>query len=348
MLKSLLIRAAALAALLCVLGAAPGAEPPDRDRAARAALALADAPKAAGDHDRKARAALALAEARLALATAPPPKAKDKPKAKGAAPCEKCDCGGTGRPRTDAAVLRDTLVRVRRAVDADRSAQGSGIVVFACDKSLVVTAAHVVNAGTGAIEVRSGGKWHPARLLDKDDAADVAVLVVDAKLSDVAPVAAEAPRAGAPVLMLGCTSLWARAKLGADGVTLSGGDFYLIDGDPDQFSGQGDSGGGLFVAGELVGVVCGKVTAPGKPAACYCAKLGPVRRLLARALRTDGGKVTIVEPLPEGPAPPAIAVAPKRAALPPRLVINGVPHDLGPDNVYRPVGGCPNGRCPTR
>lgn len=281
---------------------ARGAEP-DRDRNARAVLALADSGKSIDARDRDARVALAFAPHTVhpvVIYTAPPPKAKP------VCPCgDNCKCAPGVCPacpstlKKDIAKVRDSVVRVRRG-----NASGSGTVIWSEDgRSVVLTAAHVVAAGDGDVTVRGEGKTHAARILGRDDSADLAALLVTAELPAVAVSDAD-PAAGSEVLMVGLTSIWSAGKIGR-GYQLEGRDVWELSYESDY----GDSGAGVFLRGELCGVHCGKVgstpTAAGVP---YCTSAKPVRAFLAKLFRRDGGKTVLVEipkPMPAKIVPPA-------------------------------------------
>jgi S1-C subfamily serine protease len=281
----------ALAALL-VSAALSGVRADDgsRDRDARAALALSGCGKNTPcPHDRAARAALALSEAAPAGhagAVAPAPKAKDRPAAKSCICGDNCKCAAgkcPACPTSDLALVRDSLVRVKTP-----GGQGSGTVVYSKkEKSVVLTAAHVVATGS-AYEVRSQGKWHKAELIAADPAADLAALLVGAELP-AAAVGAKDPADGAEVLMLGVTSLWSKGTV-ANRYRLGQAEVFELRYDSDS----GDSGGGVFAGGSLVGVHCGKVN--GNP---YCASGKAVRAFLESCLSAEGPKV----PAPRASAP---------------------------------------------
>jgi len=317
----------------CLLGAfflvpvrAHGADP-DRERNARVALALASSAEKK-DHDRNARVALAFSEHAAVIYVAPPPKAKSKPGCSCGDDC-KCkpgQCPACPALKKEIARLRDSLVRVRTSAGS-----GSGTVVWSADgKSLVLTAYHVTEKGT-ALEVRAEGKWHPAQILASDQAGDVVALVVSAELPAVA-VAEEDPREGAEVLMLGVTSLWSRGTLGkCDGPRCLIACAACAD-----YSDSGDSGGGVFAGGKLVGVHCGKC-GPNQQSVQtpYCAACKPVRSLMSKCfVRKD-----TLAALPVPKAMPA-------AAEFDLWIVNGryvwVPKGQQPSS----CPSCPNGRCP--
>jgi S1-C subfamily serine protease len=327
--------------LLGLAGAnARGADDPDRDRKARLSLALAPVGKSSSDRDRDARVALALSEYPVALAVAPQPKSKDKP---GLCSCgPNCPCGDTcpacpsAKPtgRAERNRIRDALVRVRQ-----ENGQGSGTVIWSeGGRSVVLTAAHVVEGAAG-VTVRGEGQTYPARVLAQDPAADLAALLVEAELPAIAVSDAD-PSDGAEVLMFGLTSLWSKGTIkGRE--RLEWGDRYLLAYDSDS----GDSGGGVFYRGELVGVHCGKCGPTRETATTpYCTSAKPVRSFLARVFRRDGKKLVPVEPATVKPARPATAKPDEYDTW----LINGqfvrVPKGQRP-NFAAP---CPNGRCPLK
>lgn len=274
---------AAALVLFAHLGSAR-AEDPERDRKARAAFALAAEPKLGKDRDRDARAALAFSQPTAHVFLAPPPKAKDKSCICGDCKCKPGVCLACPTAKKDLARIRDSLVRVRTSAGS-----GSGTVVWSqSGRSLVATAYHVVEKGT-ALEVRSEGRWHRAQILRFDQAADVAALVVEAELPAV-EVAAEDPADGDEVLLLGVTSLWSRGRIAGEH-----GPRRLISCDScADYSDSGDSGGGVFAGGKLVGVHCGKLGATReKVDTPYCAGGTSVRAVLATCFAADG--VTLAE-----------------------------------------------------
>ena len=242
-------------------------------------------------------------------------------------PGDKCGaCAAKGNPR-------DSLVRVKCG-----DGSGSGTVVWSDgNRSLVLTAAHVLTRGRESL-VRAEGKWHRADVLASDAGADLAALLVAAALP-AAAVAENDPAADAEVLMYGVTSLWSKGRI-TGGMVLDGRAVYTLGYDSDS----GDSGGGVFAGGRLVGVHCGKVGESREAARSpYCTAAGPVRKFLAGVLKADGPKAVAVAP-PKGDPKPADA--PKAADT---LVIGGTAYTRGADGVYRASGaaaGCPNGRCP--
>jgi hypothetical protein len=321
-----MFRLTLFALVLSVLPSAFAGDDPVRDRKARAALALAE-PKD-GERDRCARAALALSAAERTLVTAPAPHAKDKPPC----PCgDNCKCKDGTCPAcpaaaADLAKVRDSLVRVNCG-----RASGSGTVVWSeGGRSVVLTAAHVVETADD-VTVRGSGKTHKAQIIGADAASDLAALLVAAELPAVKVSAAD-PVAGTEVLMVGCTSLWSRGTVeGFDRHT------YLLGYDSDS----GDSGAGVFVAGELVGVHCGKVGPTAETCTTpYCCGAKPVRAFLAKVFRRAGNKTVPVEPAA------AIAAAKPKPDEYDTWLVNGqfvrVPKGQRPS--FAPA--CPNGRCP--
>ena len=310
------LRTAALAALLVSVSTnvLAGDDRTERDRKARVALALAAArphtwPTATAPMPHAPKASGALLDwsdvcGAKSKPMASPAKAPTKQKS-GCSCGPACDCCGSCSG-CSINKLRDSLVRVRRSVATPtdgRTASGSGTVIWTDGKqSLILTAAHVVNAGTGPVEVRASGHWYAGAVLAKDDAGDVAAILVAAALP-AAAVAEHAPEVGADVTMIGCTSLWSKGPL-AGSIKLDSGSFLLVGGDADQFSDSGDSGGGVFAGGKLVGVHCGKVGAPAKS---YCANTAAVKKLLGQVLVADGAKISLRRPSPAKSAPSAPA-----------------------------------------
>lgn len=151
--------------------------------------------------------------------------------------------------RTQLDVLRDSLVTVRAADGRG----GSGVVAYSePGRSLVLTCWHVVGGG-GALTVRGDGRVLAATVVGSDPVADLAVLEVARELPAVPAVRAERPKVGEPLLMVGAASLWSRGRVTIED---DGRAFPSFSGD---FAGtEGDSGGGVYADGELVGVVRGR------------------------------------------------------------------------------------------
>ncbi|HEY1188770.1 MAG TPA: hypothetical protein VGE74_14035, partial [Gemmata sp.] len=113
-------------------------------------------------------------------------------------------------------------------------------------------------------------------------------------------------------------------------------------------SDPGDSGGGVFVGRELVGVHCGKsYPAPGAKGVPHATATGPVRRFLAKVLRTDGGFSAKPAPVPVTKADPPGTLRTASGRL---LVPNGNGTyryaDEPPLKTIPAAPSCPNGRCP--
>lgn len=327
-------RAAAIAVLLVFpIGLLGADDTGDRDRKARVALALAQGTDSCRDRD--ARVALALAESRQPITTAPAPRKSaplcpccDDCKCPGGCPC----AGGKSTKGDDLSKVRDALVRVRCG-----SAQGSGTVIWSDgSRSVVLTAAHVV-AGGGELSVRGEGKTYPAQLLGRDDTADLAALVVSAKLPAVRVAIAD-PADGADVLLVGMTSLWSKGKIDRR-EEWRGGETYLLGAGYESDS--GDSGGGVFVGADLVGVHCGKVGANRDSVNTpYAVGAKPIRTFLARLFKRSGS-VTVLIDVPA----PAIARTPAQPTVP-----SNCPGGVCPLPSFSlpsyPSGGCPGGQCP--
>ena len=319
MVKTLMVRAATLAVLLVSLAGPLFASDTDRERKVRVALALAGQPKAAP-------------------VAAPAPKDK-APDARKGDPIKKvCPCGGTcscvgGCPACPAAglgTIRDAVVRVNCG-----NGSGSGTVVWSeGGRSVILTAAHVLGTGTDP-RVRGNGRWHKAEVLGRDDAADLAVLLVAADLPAI-KVAEADPREGDDVLMVGVTSLWSKGRI-VGREQFNGSECYLFgcDTGADDYSESGDSGAGVFVRGELVAVHCGKASSEHTP---YAAGARPVRALLARVFKRSGSKT---EPVVIA-VPPAVAKpAPAQSNCP-----GGTCPVPSAGIASPPFSGCANGQCP--
>ncbi|VTS01512.1 unnamed protein product [Gemmata massiliana] len=323
MVKTLLLRAAALAVLVSVTGPLfAGDADLDRERKVRVALALAGPSKskpsaapAPKEKSPKTGCGCATAPGGVGTCGSYPCPANG---GRGPCPCE------NKSPTSDLGKVRDAVVRVSCG-----NGSGSGTVVWSeGGRSAVLTAAHVLGTGTDP-RVRGNGRWHKAEVLGRDDAADLAVLLVAVELPAVRVAEAD-PRAGDDVLMVGVTSLWSKGRIvGLD--TFNGHECFLFgcDTGADDYSDSGDSGAGVFVRGELVAVHCGKVTLTNFERTPYAASARPIRTLLARVLRRDGSKVIPVATAPISPAP--IPTAPTSAA---------------PTYYYPSFGGCSNGSCP--
>lgn len=256
-------------------------------------------------------------------------------------PCaDKCDCDPKSKCpacptcSTVAKSPRDSLVRVKSG-----DGSGSGIVVWTDGKrSVILTAAHVLTAGKIA-DVRAEGKWHRAEVLASDASADLAALLVSVTLP-AAKVAESDPPVGAEVTMYGVTSLWSKGTIdGRESIRFGSGgqgDRYVFKTDPgNDYSDAGDSGGGVFYRGELVGVHCGRSGATQQATVSpYCAGAKSVRALLGGLLQRDGGK-TVLAAKPTPPAAKPVQAVPTTTDT---LLIRGVLHVKGIDGIYRAAG----------
>ena len=134
----------------------------------------------------------------------------------------------------------------------------SGTVVRAAGgKSYVLTCAHVYPF-TKQLDVIVSGRKFPAREVKADPRRDLKLLEVDAELT-AAPVAAGTPPAGTPVAMRGARGPKAGATVGPD--VWRGPPSDPVAGQPvlrtTLPSEAGDSGAGVFAAGQLVAVNTG-------------------------------------------------------------------------------------------
>lgn len=267
----------------------------------------------------------------------------------GAEPAPRCECGAKCGSKADP---RDSLVRVRRGV-----AQGSGAVIYSADgRSVVLTAAHVLDHAAGDLTVRAGGTTYPAVLIASDRAADLAALLVYADLPALALASTE-PQNGDSVSMVGMTSLYSKGTIARREV-LNGVENYVYATSED--SDGGDSGAPVLFKGQVCGVHLGKIGVE-RSAAPRAAALTPVRTFLSGVFRREGAKIVPVEPPGAKPAAPAPAPAkptnpPAPTALQPGDLVtvsgrvirpagNGTYRDVGP----APAGAvvpCPTGRCP--
>jgi S1-C subfamily serine protease len=175
--------------------------------------------------------------------------------------------------RTELDVLRDASVRVWCG-----DAGGSGTVVYAePGRSVIVTAAHVIDRAN-PVEVRAGGKPLAARVILTDREADWAAVEVAKELPCVAAVGDDV-KEGDEALLIGGSSVWTKGKviesikLGRPGSTRQVETWLL-----DYPSTNGDSGGGVFVRGQLVAVHVGRYGKAGEYAraprhfTAFCAK----------------------------------------------------------------------------
>lgn len=242
-----------------------------------------------------------------------------------APPCDKCEtcphCGKGAKERDP----RDSLVRVRKG-----NAQGSGTVVHSgLGWSVVLTANHVVDGG-GALTVRGDGRTYPAQVVAQDKDSDLAALLVPADLPAVKVSTADLD-AGADVVMVGMSSILSRGKVSSR-ETLGGREVlhYATHEDSDS----GDSGAGVFVKGELVGVHCGKsYSAPGAKGVPHATAGKPVRAFLKRVFAGE------VKAQPTAPSAPTSAPGASNADL---VTASGATIRLGSDGVYRYVGEAPS------
>lgn len=217
--------------------------------------------------------------------------------------------------RTELDYLRDSFVRVR----TDRFG-GSGVVAWSePGRSLVFTCWHVIADGSPVV-VRTGGRTLPAKVVEVDRAADVALLEVSRELPAVVAVEADAPAVGDEVLMLGASSIWSRGKVldteDANGRASASGDFEGY---------SGDSGGPVFCRGALVGIVRGVGIDDGR--AKFSTRVGP---MLVRGIKR--------EPVAAKGAPPAV--------LPPAVVPAPAKPLPAAAPVTLPASGCAGGNCP--
>lgn len=228
--------------------------------------------------------------------------------------------------RTELDVLRDASVRVWCG-----DAGGSGTVVFAePGRSVIVTAAHVIEHG-GKLTVRADGKTYPARVILTDRNSDFAALEVQRELPFVVAVSDDA-KAGDEVLMIGGSSGHSRGKVAAFD---RHNDRDVILADYESIS--GDSGGGVFVRGQLVAVHVGRygerARAPFRLAA-----------FVARAIRGEKAAALPVAPSSVGDAvpmkqPPAVKTASAAEPCP------GGVCALPKATYAGPVSSCAGGNC---
>jgi len=227
--------------------------------------------------------------------------------------------------RTELDVLRDSFVRVR----TDRFG-GSGVVAWSePGRSLVFTCWHVVNDGS-PIVVRTGGRTLPAKVVEVDEAADVALLEVARELPAVVAVESDAPAVGDPVLMLGASSIWSRGKVldteDRNGRPSASGDFEGY---------SGDSGGPVFCRGSLVGIVRGVGIDDGR--AKFSTRVGPMllRGIKREPVAVRGTPAAVQQP---GARPAALPDCPNgNCNLKPATY--AAPFTL-------PATGCAGGSCP--
>jgi hypothetical protein len=302
-------------------GPAARSAEPDRDREVRAALALAaefgtarsepnPPPECKG---RKARVAFALA-------------ADPTPDERVSAPAHRRSAA-----RTDLDRYRDATVGVRTP-----GGSGSGVVVWSdAARSVVLTAHHVIDREP-SVAVRGDGRTLPAAVLAADPAQDLAALLVAAPLP-AAAVAEADPADGTEVTLVGLASLWSRGAAGRP-ITL-----WAVEARTAAYeSHSGDSGGGVFAAGRLVGIHCGRVgDAADGPTRAYHVRVAPIRTLLARVLRRVGDRLVPIDP----PAPfgtgRSVPNSVTPASYPPPT------YTAPPARYYFPAQpSCPNGRCP--
>jgi S1-C subfamily serine protease len=235
--------------------------------------------------------------------------------------------------RTELDVLRDASVRVWR----DDGFGGSGTVVYAGPgRSVIVTAAHVVK-DSARVEVRAGGNPLTGKVVLLDREADWAAVEVAKELPCVVAVGDDV-KEGDEALLIGGSSVWTRGKvvesikLGRPGSAREVETWLL-----DYASTSGDSGGGVFVRGQLVAVHVGRYGKAGEYAraprhfAGFCAK--------AIHPNANSRPAYLPEPAPKVNNAPATSAAPDCP--------NGK-CALKPSPFAAPVviqGGCANGQC---
>ncbi len=175
---------------------------------------------------------------------------------------------------------------------------GSGTVVESRDgQSLVLTNRHVLPSPDGKIKVHVGNEAYPAEWLGVDETADLAIVVVKAKLP-VAPIAKEVPPVGAEVRQWGFAGgNGVRPKQGTAGQlspqgdrTAEGAKIYYTSIIPEQ----GDSGCGVFDSeGRLIAVNWG-----GNRNEC-CVGLADVKRFVAKYAGKDSKVMPQAKQIPK-------------------------------------------------
>jgi|GEM_PF-1425322 len=103
--------------------------------------------------------------------------------------------GGTCRP---AAAPHAAVVRIANALPGGITCYGSGTLVGKEDtRGLVLTCSHLFRQGAGTVTVAfPSGRQHGARLLDRDQAWDLAALEIDEPPAQPVAIAGEYPRPG--------------------------------------------------------------------------------------------------------------------------------------------------------
>lgn len=215
--------------------------------------------------------------------------------------------------RTELDYAMDSAARIRSG-----DSWGSGTVVYAePGRSVILTANHILKPGE-PVEVRAAGRNLAGRVILTDSAADLAAVEVARELPHVAVVDDDLAE-GDDVLLIGAASVWSRGQ--CSGHTRYN-DRAVAVLTYDSYS--GDSGGGVFRRGLLVGVHTG-----GHRGAKNAARgLVP---FVARAVRGE-------------PAPAAKA-APVASAAPTCPTGNCPLKSPFAAPVTLPAGGCANGQC---
>lgn len=193
---------------------------------------------------------------------------------------------------------------------------GSGTSIARKDGGTVVVTNHHVIKDARQYFVVTGGNRYPARLLASDSQADVALLWVAVPLPYV-NLATEVPRGAVAQFRAFDGGVQFRAWSGR--IIGFKYDSYIAD----TYSLSGNSGGGVYVNNQLVGVLWGnRGVGPGGQMRLAFTGVGPVRRLLARVgigiaaaypptlpATDDPGPAS--GPTPAAPQPPANTTPPE-------------------------------------
>lgn len=213
------------------------------------------------------------------LPTAPPPLRRDTvPQAR-------------ARPQSASPVVVK-IVSTRRPIQK----HGSGSMVGWRDgRGLVLTVAHILQAGyTPAIRFSDGAEL-PATIVAADALHDCALLEVRVPVRTCIRMAAGPPQSGAVS--------W--AGYGGNGYAGSGGRVLGVDGDFLKIDGEareGDSGAPIWgVDGGLVAILSDGMQVPGEPWVVSGPHVGWIRQFIAAHWPADPGPL----PLP-GPEPPPL------------------------------------------
>lgn len=154
---------------------------------------------------------------------------------------------------------RDAIAASVKMIRQDAQEYGSGTVIRVSDDgstALILTAAHVVGDSAN-VSVQAGDETFPATVIKRDAEHDLAAVVVKTKKKWASARVGKSHSVGNSTLVVGYpfggSRRDVRSKIGLSTKQrrIDGQDFMTFEASPDA----GMSGGGVFVDGELTGVV---------------------------------------------------------------------------------------------